>query len=207
MTYLNAKSPQVQALLGGATQIRVPVKPPPHPLISSIQKLGEYGFKPEWSSASVDIGFDEMLRHNKCFVPPYRVGQRVGVREAWCRVGAGLEVNLKFIRYRIDIGVNDHQHTWRLSRHLPDWAIRLWFEISAVRVEKCSEISEEDALKCGVKWQASDVTQDRRVPKLYWIGDTDAYSSAEKAFSSLHNALYPWETSWVWVFDGKVIRK
>lgn len=40
---------------------------------------------------------------------------------------------------------DDEDWPWRPSIHMPKWAARIWLEITDVRVERLSEISDEDA--------------------------------------------------------------
>lgn len=167
MNYLNARSPQVRALQGGATLVLVPAKTAPHCRL--------------------------------CVPPgaPYRIGQRVGVREVF-------EVLLKNnaftdpdeYGYFADDPYPKGQG-WQPPSKMPERAIRLWFEVSAVRVIKVSEISEEDALKCIGR---VDPVNGVNVRGIY------AVSYLAGMWHAQFDPRHPWDTSWAFGFEGVVTK-
>lgn len=95
-----------------------------------------------------------------CYDCPYgTVGDRLWVREAWCcgrpalPTGRGIiphygpmsTVNDSLtVRYKGDWLTGDAPK-WRPSIYMPEWACRTWLKLTAVRVERLHDISEEDA--------------------------------------------------------------
>ena len=91
-------------------------------------------------------------------------GDRLWCKETWC-VGNPFDnispSNLPGLndgtRWAVDYAANpkrvwhqDYQGKWRPSIHMPRWASRITLEITAVRVERLQDISEEDAEAEGV---------------------------------------------------------
>jgi len=144
--------PMVRAILGGAkTQTRRLVKP----------KNGQY-IPP--SQAKDPNGWMQLLR--EC---PYgRPGDRLWVREAFALSvidpdGLSPEDDPENydVIYRADpeqpgggwadSGGNEIPAPWKPSIHMPRWASRILLEITAVRVERLQECSEEDAQAEGIQ--------------------------------------------------------
>jgi hypothetical protein len=87
---------------------------------------------------------------------------------------------------------------WRPSIHMPRWASRITLEITAVRVERLRDISEEDALAEGVRTE-----QDTASEGAGW------YDKPRRAFQFLWSSIYGDESwganPWVWVIEFKRI--
>ena len=78
---------------------------------------------------------------------PYRVGQRLWVRES-CRPRQTGTVYYRADSYDYhydEIRAGGTVPQWRPSIHMPRWASRITLEIVAVRVERLQEITEDDA--------------------------------------------------------------
>ncbi|HHM8950284.1 hypothetical protein ACM7U6_03520 [Pseudomonas aeruginosa] len=90
---------------------------------------------------------------------------------------------------------------WRPSIHMPRWASRILLEITAVRVERLQDISEEQALAEGVRGEPCDHARQACADIGCW-GDT-----AKGAFGFLWESLNgegSWaENPWVWVVEFK----
>jgi hypothetical protein len=86
---------------------------------------------------------------------PYAAGDRLWVRESITQSGA-------FIAYSADGAISRPRqiwpHTWkqdpRSSIHMPRTASRLTLAVTHVKVERLTDITEEDALREGVTWDA-----------------------------------------------------
>lgn len=91
--------------------------------------------------------------------------------------------------------------TCRPSIHMPRWASRILLEITAVRVERLNDISEEDAKAEGVK-PAGDMLPDYPDTFLTPKGD---FATAKVAFQRLWQSIYGEESwavnPWVWVIE------
>ncbi|MBH2876110.1 hypothetical protein ACTVNX_16255 [Serratia nevei] len=85
-----------------------------------------------------------------------------------------------------------YEGTWRPSIHMPRWASRITLEITAVRVERLNDISEEDAKAEGVKAGVSPGHE---------------HMMHQVAFSELWQSIYGaenWSANpWVWVIEFK----
>lgn len=93
------------------------------------------------------------------------------------------------------------QARWRPSIHMPRWASRILLEITAVRVERLQDISEEQALAEGVRGEPCDHARQACSDIGCW-GDT-----AKGAFGFLWeqlNGAGAWQANpWVWVVEFK----
>lgn len=91
--------------------------------------------------------------------------------------------------------------TCRPSIHMPRWASRITLEITAVRVERLNDISEEDAKAEGVK-PAGEMLPDYPDTFLTPKGD---FATAKVAFQRLWQSIYGEESwganPWVWVIE------
>ena len=150
--------------------------------------------------------------------PPWRVGDRLWVRETWTAVWPGLDkVPLKEckIEYRADLpaGCTDYPGQWpaelargnpdapkwRPSIHMPRWASRLNLEVTGLWVERVQKISGMDAKREGMAIPAH-MPQDGA--DLDW---------ARQEFRRVWDGLYAkrglgWvENPWVWVTEFQKI--
>jgi len=71
----------------------------------------------------------------------YQVGQKIFCKEKFCRPQGE-------VLYRADFQ-SDQDHEWWAASYMTKWASRLTLQIKEIRVEKLSEISEEDAIAEG----------------------------------------------------------
>ncbi|EKZ5664246.1 hypothetical protein REX01_003449 [Klebsiella aerogenes] len=96
---------------------------------------------------------------------------------------------------------------WRPSIHMPRWASRILLEITDVRVERLSAISEEDAIAEGVP-PAGSLLPDYLGTFLTPKGD---FATAKISFQRLWESIYgaeSWEANpWVWVIEFKRIEE
>ncbi|HFD3847239.1 ASCH domain-containing protein [Serratia marcescens] len=152
-----------------------------------------------------------------------QVGDRLWVRETWqgplvdeehlddYRANADKFQAPEFCEYAADGGARPEfcdlddnvRQGWRPSIHMPRWASRITLEITAVRVERLNDISEEDAKAEGVK-PAGDMLPDYPDTFLTPKGD---FATAKVAFQRLWQSIYgvdSWNANpWVWVIEFK----
>lgn len=83
-----------------------------------------------------------------CISAPYDVGDRLWVRETFDWDGD--DPNTIHYHATHDKDFDCFIKKWRPSIHMPRWASRILLEITAVRVERLQDISEEDAEAEGV---------------------------------------------------------
>lgn len=108
-----------------------------------------------------------------------------------------------------------YEGAWRPSIHMPRWASRILLEITAVRVERLSAISHEDAGREGIHTEVWDQTV---VARNYAIKDAffqfwsesmthyvDMNDLYRASFRSLWESIYGEESwnadPWVWVIE------
>ncbi|MGQ6038986.1 morphogenetic protein [Serratia sp. IR-2025] len=141
-----------------------------------------------------------------------QVGDRLWVRETWqgplvdeehlddYRANADKFQAPEFCEYAADGGTrpefcdldDNTRQGWRPSIHMPRWASRISLEITAVRVERLNDISEEDAKAEGVK---------------AGVCPGHEHMMHQVAFSELWQSIYgaeSWRANpWVWVIEFK----
>ncbi|MGU9887095.1 ASCH domain-containing protein [Serratia marcescens] len=200
----------VRAIIDGRkTQTRRIVK-------SDCMDIGEKDDGSRWPWREHDEGGDYWY---PC--PFGQVGDRLWVRETWqgplvdeehledYQVNADKFQTPEFCEYAADGGArpefcdldDNARQGWKPSIHMPRWASRITLEITAVRVERLNDISEEDAKAEGVK-PAGDILPDYPDTFLTPKGD---FATAKVAFQRLWQSIYgeeSWSANpWVWVIE------
>lgn len=98
---------------------------------------------------------------------------------------------------------------WRPSIHMPRWASRITLEIKSVRVERLQDISEEDAIREGIK-QVGNCSPPNysKTDKCYFNGLAVGFETAKHAFAHLWDQIYDnWEQNpWVWVIEFERVK-
>lgn len=123
---------------------------------------------------------------------PYgQPGDRLWVRETWCRTAAG------YTQYRADDKREQPYWTllkWKPSIHMPRLASRITLEITDVRVERLQDITHRDALSEGVEYDVSKQ-------------DGSPLSRFENLWNSINAKRgYSWESNpFVWVLSFNVV--
>ncbi len=193
--------PMVRAILEGRkTVTRRVMKPQPDFLGSMVD--------PNTPFKTLDAGL-----HARITCPYGEPGDRLWVREAWAadaQVDAIAPHDLSQgepIWYPADLSVRQtgcsmlSKGRGRPSIHMPRWASRILLEITAVRVERLQDISEEQALAEGVRGEPCDHARQACADIGCW-GDT-----AKGAFGFLWESLNgegSWAANpWVWVVEFK----
>jgi hypothetical protein len=171
------------------------------------------GFPPLWhlptgpeSGILYPNGKDQI--HAMC--PLGKVGDRLWVREAWATDDSldnkpPRDFSAWPVRYLADgkkrscgAFTGNTAGKNRRSMHMPRWASRITLEITAVRVERLQDISEEDALAEGARTE-----QEAASEGASW------YDKPCRAFQFLWQSIYgaeSWEASpWVWIIEFKRI--
>lgn len=191
----------VRAILHGRkTQTRRVMK-------SDCMDIGEKDDGSRWPWREHDEGGDYWY---PC--PFGQVGDRLWVREAYQgplfhfdQMETYLEDTSKFERpefceYRADGGktpeyydADDNlRYGWKPSIHMPRWASRITLEITAVRVERLNDISEEDAKAEGAPTELCIIGE------KHYMG-----------FRTLWKSIYGeenWRANpWVWVIEFKQV--
>ena len=216
--------PMVRAILDGRkTQTRRVVKGIPSDAEDVFWWTPEGGVaRPGWADPGV---YYRTPRGLNCIRPPWRVGDKLWVRETWqtkptqycvcpqpsepspCDAytrGIGCQSGERQVAYAAS---GDKAPCWRPSIHMPRWASRITLEVTGVRAERLREISEEDA-----KAEGAESASDPRDRVVYDSGGNASYcpvSSYVFGFEYLWDSLnaargYGWDANpWVWVIEFK----
>ena len=158
-----------------------------------------------------------LIGYPKC---PYgKIGDRLWVRETHHVVGGtadyeieeikqGLQDIKNFASYKADGYGNPCDGGWTSPMFMPRWASRILLEITDIRVERLNDISDEDAVKEGLRILPAS--------GRYVVSPGDQYfgsasHDAVEVFSWLWDSInakkgYPWSSNpWVWVVEFKVV--
>lgn len=143
---------------------------------------------------------------------PIRVGDIIWVRETWAAVdwcdkskpsdfGSAVWYQATNSGPHAAAAIpykTDKRGKWRPSIHMPRWASRIDLEVTAVRVERLQDISEEDARREGVKPTAP----------IYGDCGGHAHEGHKDAFRTLWQSIYAnWETNpLVWVREFRRVK-
>lgn len=202
----------VRAILDGRkTQTRRAISDRHLHLIEVASQVGEcYPLE-----SGIDHANSQSYYREHC--PFGQVGDRLWVRETFMDLtGTGIEATTgKFegFAYRADTPAGSYGDEvrkeyglkWTPSLHMPRKACRILLKITAVRVERLNDISEEDAKAEGVK-PAGDMLPDYPDTFLTPKGD---FATAKVAFQRLWQSIYGEESwaanPWVWVIEFKQV--
>lgn len=202
----------VRAILDGRkTQTRRVIKP-------------AFDIKPDARIVSVDNGKRDIWFANGRYFGscPYgRPGDLLWVRETWRPFTANGSIDAA-VQYRADSKIEQVSMTagyinrfpespdnWRPSIFMPRWASRITLEVTAVRVERLQDISEDDAKAEGCDKQfrlnVADFFANKNI-------DFDSISTYSNGFRSLWDSInakrgYGWDVNpFVWVVEFKKVQ-
>jgi hypothetical protein len=142
-----------------------------------------------------------------CKFPFGQPGDQLWVRETWGIVPI-LDCNSDRVAYRSDYSeaCGENQllapapKRWRPSIHMPRWASRITLEITAVRVERLHDISEEDAKAEGVNVAFSET----------FAANGIGIGASRLKFWSLWESIYGTESRysnpWVWAIEFRRVK-
>jgi hypothetical protein len=151
------KAEMVRAILAGTkTQTRRMVKPQPTSEDEAIIERA-YGldYHTETRCLACLTEGDQYYEETSLISPYGYKGDRLWVRETWAPASTRNLHRVRELTPGEHIGykatANESHYSWRPSIFMPRWASRLTLEVTAVRVERLQEISEEDAIAEGVE--------------------------------------------------------
>jgi len=142
--------------------------------------------------------------HIKC---PYgEPGDLLYVRETWMHAPNYPDLPEKYY-YKASMSdqfIKEWPKSWKPSIHMPKKAARIWLEITSVRVERLQDISNEDALKEGIK------VIEPNEAYFDYMQYAGSYLHPRGSFFSLWDKINGKESleqnQWVWVVEFKVLK-
>jgi hypothetical protein len=141
-------------------------------------------------STSDDMRLGRLGQVLRC--PHGEVGDRLYVRETWRPHGdAPLSECTGPEDIMFHAGVDEFEagiFKWRPNIHMPKWAARIWLEVTAVRVERLQDITEDQARAEGVQWWGP-IAGD-------WRHASNSKLDALPGFMSLWDGLAKTGTQW-----------
>ena len=124
-------------------------------------------------------------------------GDRLWTRETWRPVHSGDPS--RGAKYRTD--VESDQTLWKSGRFMPRWASRFTLVVTATKIERLQDISEEDAIAEGFK-RRKLVIDGEELDGYFGACDDAADSTALLAFENLWISLHGTE---VWASNPEVV--
>lgn len=142
-----------------------------------------------------------------CIKSPYGVpGDRLWVRERFCIPSKKVCPDQKPI-YAADGDAPSLKTIWKPSIHMPRWASRITLEVTDIRVERLTDISEADALAEGIKRTGVQHYFGGAPHRVH--GCPTHHPTAGMAFKTLWEYIYgpgSWALNpWVWVYSFDVL--
>lgn len=153
--------------------------------------------------------------------PPYRRGDVLYVREAWCKYGKlddfdhVIEGTEKYYYYADGVnptpyncflvhrnGYDEYKDTpvWHPSIHMPKEAARIWLKVTDVRVERLQDITDDGAKAEGANWKnGKNVGWEEKMRRTAAERFAEIWDSTIKK-SDLDS--YGWAANpWVWAIE------
>lgn len=125
---------------------------------------------------------------------PYRPGDKLWVKETWCKNENPKSVNYGGYEYKADYegAMCQQLISWQLPTNMPRAAARIWLEVINVHIEKLQEITYDDCLREGMWDHGTDV---------------DTLAAFQELWQSLNAKCgFGWTFNpWVWVVDFKEV--
>ncbi len=152
--------------------------------------------------------------HGKGFLPKYKVGEVVYLKEPYLyeydREEKGYKYYYKFSTADIlELKVIGVDIKWKNKLFMPESAARYFIEITAVRAERLQDISEEDCIKEGIDSFFNPLFSETRYKD--YLNPNSEWRSPQSSYASLINKINgkdTWEKNpWVWVYDFELINK
>jgi hypothetical protein len=179
-------------------------RPAGHPMIEEAATAPGYSTRTGWAGLLTRCPFGQP-------------GDRLWVRETWNKHGGVLSYRadgdwIKDFKREHDrnnpAAVLEAQLLkWVPSIHMPRWASRLTLEITAIRIERLQDITEEDAKAEGSTLACwfGDRSFPRKVP-MQEIGDLWSYKTGFANLWESVSGAGSWDKNpWVWVINYKVV--
>ena len=128
---------------------------------------------------------------------PYKVGDLLWVRETFrpytCSYNSSSKVP---VEYKADKLCSKSDIRWKPSIYMPKWAVRIWLEVTAVRLERVRDISINDIKAEGVDNGKSNPAMGIRYDNMQRIAFEELWDSINEKRG------FSWDSNpWVWVYE------
>ncbi|MBW0795199.1 hypothetical protein KX852_05915 [Pseudomonas aeruginosa] len=179
----------VRAILDGRKTVTRRVMKPQPVLDGHFWTYGGAGWSDRINSLTPVAG------HSLAARCPYgQPGDRLWVREAWACTLVAQAPGEEWVVYREGDNRTDCGGPWKPSIHMPRWASRILLEITAVRVERLQDISEEQARAEGYPAERECETGGSGLDAWLWFRSLWGEINGPEAFTA---------NPWVWVIEFK----
>lgn len=154
---------------------------------------------------------------------PYKVGDRLWVRETYCTVMGGPPFGLCFYRADSESIVIETQYgtqymspDWKSPMFMPKAMSRIMLEVTNIRVERVQDICWDDCIREGIcsltlpenlgNQELYEWLEKKSAPRPLIKSIEDLKESYRVAWNDLNAKRgYPWESNpWVWVISFKL---
>lgn len=155
-----------------------------------------------FSSKKVEAGYGYLKEKTK-----YQVGDYLYIRETFAKISDYVDVDPSVglfdgYIYKADTNSEHFDLKWRPSIHMPKEAARIFLKVTAVRVERLQDITEEQARLEGVNGGCA------RCGNPAPCGCEEPAPLPVESFVYLWDSVYGWDTDngwlanpWVWVYE------
>ncbi len=179
----------VRAILDGRKTVTRRVMKPQPVLDGHFWTYGGAGWSDRINSLTPVAG------HSLAARCPYgQPGDRLWVREAWACTLVAQAPGEEWVVYREGDNRTDYGGPWKPSIHMPRWASRILLELTAVRVERLQDISEEQARAEGYPAERECETGGSGLDAWLWFRSLWGEINGPEAFTA---------NPWVWVIEFK----
>lgn len=189
-------TPMVKALLAGqkTTTRRVLNRLKRFGKITEFGRTGTPGL--DWAFRDRDMLWHELTHDELLQYLPYQVGDRLYVRESFCRSADGPA-------YMADYPGDPAGLGWKPSIHMPKAYSRLTLLVTDVKIERLQGISREDAIAEGLRLASNQVEEFFRWPEplheRLWLSPIAAYRWLwDQINAKREGGKYSWDANpWV----------
>ena len=160
------------------------------------------GHDPEYSRSESNIA------HH--WVPPYRPGEILYVRETFCPLDSDHVINGERYAYKADSTPEservrkDFGYRWHPSIHMPREAARIFLRVTDVRVERLQDITPDQIDAEGCKEWAYSAKTGELLPS----GPSWFRIAWDNTIKPKDLTLYGWQANpWVWVIEFEKVSR
>ena len=181
-----------------------------------LHATGLYTFAPADPINNVDLS-DQIIECK----PRYHVGDHIWVKETFFNAqpfkSSPMFSDGQDYVYKADKDAFIGEHKWKPSLFMPKVAARLWLEVTNVRCERLVDISEQDAIAEGIKFNSlfdqyeCPVCREGFHSGINLLCEDGFFPHATDAFAALWHKINGFDSwikdPWVFIYEFKRIEK